>query len=84
MVGLGRGGDEGLDFREGVGRRDVDCLEALRGEGDRGCGGGFGRRWGDRGGREAGEDEEEEDEAVFAAVVGERDLIVAVGGLVWG
>lgn len=81
---MGRGGDEGLDFREGVGRRDVDCLEALRGEGDRGCGGGFGRRWGDRGGREAGEDEEEEDEAVFAAVVGERDLIVAVGGLVWG
>lgn len=75
VVGLRGGGDEGLDFREGVGRRDVDCLEALRGEGGRG---GFGRWWGDRGGREAGEDEEEEDEAVFAAVVGEGDLVVAV------
>lgn len=79
VVGARGRGDEGLDLREGVGRRDVDCLEALRrGDG----GGGFGR-WRGRGG-EAGEDEEEEDEAVFAAVVGEGDLVVAVGGGISG
>ena len=57
MVGDGRGGDERVDFREGVRRDDVDGLEA---------------GWEIRVVCEGGEVDDQEDETVFAAVVGER------------
>lgn len=55
VVGGGRGGDEGVDFREGVRGDDVDGLETGREVGV---------------GMESGEVDDQEDQAVFAAVVG--------------
>lgn len=60
VVRAAGGGDEGVDFGEGVARDDVDA-------GDEG---GQGRRVG----AEGGEEEDQEHEAVFAAVVGEGDF----------
>lgn len=79
------GGDEGVDFGEGVPREDVDAGEE-GGEGARVVG------------AEGGEEEDQQDEAVFAAVVGEGDFgeagewggggwsvcVRGFGGMGWG
>lgn len=61
VVGARGGGDEGLDFGEGVRGDDVDGLDAWG-------------RWRGRVCVEGGEEEDEEDETVFAAVVGEGEF----------